>query len=55
MVLRKLIVFVFDDRGGGLFNGYQYKDEEDRHEVQNELDKETVYADVLHFLEGTIC
>ena len=29
--------------------------EEDRHEVLNELDKETVYADVLHFLEGTLC
>ena len=29
--------------------------EEDRHEVLNELDKETVYADVLHFLEGLLC
>ena len=29
--------------------------EEDRHEVLNELDKETVYADVLHFLEGYLC
>ena len=29
--------------------------EEDRHEVLNELDKETVYADVLRFLEDSIC
>ena len=29
--------------------------EEDRHEVLNELDKETVYADILHFLEGRLC
>ena len=29
--------------------------EEDRHEVLNELDKETVYADILHFLEGLLC
>lgn len=29
--------------------------EEDRHEVLNELDKGTVYADVLHFLEGYVC
>ncbi len=29
--------------------------EEDRHEVLNELDKETVYADVLHFLEESLC
>ena len=29
--------------------------EEDRHEGLNELDRETVYADVLHFLEGSLC
>ncbi len=29
--------------------------EEDRHEVLNELDRETVYADVLHFLEDKLC